>query len=57
VKRGLRDGDLPRLSGVSKEAISMAMGFLQARGYALVEPETLPHYPMILHRGAYPDGS
>ena len=20
-------------------------------------PETLPHYPMILHRGGYPDGS
>jgi DNA-binding MarR family transcriptional regulator len=20
-------------------------------------PETLPHYPMVLHRGAYPDGS
>jgi DNA-binding MarR family transcriptional regulator len=21
------------------------------------EPETLPHYPMVLHRGGYPDGS
>jgi hypothetical protein len=21
------------------------------------QPETLPHYPMLLHRGAYPDGS
>ena len=20
-------------------------------------PETLPHYPMVLHRGGYPDGS
>jgi hypothetical protein len=21
------------------------------------KPETLPHYPMVLHRGGYPDGS
>jgi hypothetical protein len=21
------------------------------------QPETLPHYPMVLHRGGYPDGS
>jgi DNA-binding MarR family transcriptional regulator len=141
--------DLPRLSGVSKEAIKMALGFLEKRGYIVVEsqpasgqskpnrvkaagtkmvrlttkgvearddyrlrldriekqwcsrfgeeaignlrqslepmvgdgmaqasplfqglepypegwrasvpkPETLPHYPMVLHRGGYPDGS
>jgi DNA-binding MarR family transcriptional regulator len=24
---------------------------------AVKQPETLPHYPMVLHRGAYPDGS
>ncbi len=24
---------------------------------AIPEPETLPHYPMVLHRGGYPDGS
>jgi DNA-binding MarR family transcriptional regulator len=24
---------------------------------AVREPETLPHYPMVLHRGGYPDGS
>jgi hypothetical protein len=23
----------------------------------VIEPETLPHYPMVLHRGGYPDGS
>jgi DNA-binding MarR family transcriptional regulator len=130
--------DLPRLAGVSKEAISMAVGFLRKGGYVTVEPdptatrgklvaltprgqeaqdayreltnlieprwrarfgnlvdelrqplarlvgdatasgsplfgglepypdgwrasvgrpETLPHYPMVLHRGGYPDGS
>jgi DNA-binding MarR family transcriptional regulator len=130
---GVRVRDLPLLSGVSKEAISMAMGFLQKRGMAIVEtdtaasrtkiarltakgrvaqaayrhllgiiearwqdrfgedairtlseslerltgeplfpgsesypdgwraaiakPRTLPHYPMVLHRGGFPDGS
>jgi DNA-binding MarR family transcriptional regulator len=131
--------DLPRLAGVSKEAIAMATSFLEKHGYAKVEveaagsrmkvltlsakgraahkvyaklvweieecwrvrfggdvieglrdllevlvgrgsslqspllaglhpypdcwrasipaPETLPHYPMILHRGGFPDGS
>jgi DNA-binding MarR family transcriptional regulator len=131
--------DLPRLSGLSKEAIHMATGYLKARGYAAIEsdrsasrgkvmeltpkgriaqatyrrllheieerwhtrfgaaairnvrqsleaffsegahpqqllfkgmephpggwrasasrPDTLPHYPMVLHRGGYPDGS
>jgi len=124
--------DLPVLTGVSKEAISMAMGYLQKRGLAVVaaepdkgpakisglttegleakdayqrllrtieerwcnrfgkdkiaalrnalerlagnlfqglepypdgwrasvrRPETLPHFPMVLHRGGYPDGS
>jgi DNA-binding MarR family transcriptional regulator len=129
--------DLPRLTGVSKEAISMAMGAIVKRGLAVLEPnphastgraarltarglasreaharvlrkveeehasrygadvavalrrsletiggdshgsrllqgippfpegwrasvrraETLPHFPMVLHRGGYPDGS
>jgi DNA-binding MarR family transcriptional regulator len=129
--------DLPRLAGVSKEAISMALGFVVKRGLADLEPnpngkpgnearlttqglieqelhgrllrnveeqwdtqfgaavtgalrgsleslggsargsgwwqgmppfpagwrakvprpETLPHFPMVLHRGGYPDGS
>jgi DNA-binding MarR family transcriptional regulator len=131
--------DLPRRSGVSKEAIAMAVGFLQAKKYAAVDadparargkaikltangleaqethgrlceeieqrwqrefgwetidhlrqsllkilsatdgdellllrgmepypegwrakiprPATLPHYPVVLHRGGYPDGS
>jgi hypothetical protein len=131
--------DLPRLSGVSKEGLAMALGFLVKRGFAVVQPEspgsrmkrirlksegvsaqsqygrlalnierrwserygtmpieglrgvlermagdgtrkrsplfaglepyaegwraalrgpeTLPHYPMVLHRGGYPDGS
>ena len=137
--KGVRVRDLPLLGGVSKEAISMAMGFLQKRGFAVVgpdpagsrakiarltekgraaqnacrqrlarveerwqarygadamgklreslellagdgtaehsplfrglapypdnwrasvrQPRTLPHYPMVLHRGGYPDGS
>lgn len=136
---GTRVRDLPELSGVSKEALAMALSFLMKRGYATVQPEvpgskvkclrltakgifaqdayakvaasmerrweerfekaavenlrrcleslaadgtagrsplfaglepcaecwrsnlpkpaTLPHYPMILHRGGYPDGS
>jgi hypothetical protein len=136
---GTRVRELPRLSGVSKEAIAMAMSFLEKRRYAEVKPEcagskvkvlmltpggqitrdvyrewvvaiekgwqarfgervvralrealenlgagataeksrlfeglkpyadgwraavrapeTLPHYPMVLHRGGYPDGS
>jgi DNA-binding MarR family transcriptional regulator len=136
---GVRVRDLPRISGVSKEAIAMAVGFLERGGYAAVEPdptasrvkvvrltpkgratgdadrrllddvekrwrarfgdgaitalraalerlvgeptaalsplfrgleapaggwrasvrrpETLPHHPMVLHRGGYPDGS
>ena len=117
--------DLPRLSGVSKEAISMALGFLGKRGLVVTEtlgrtklarltpkgreaqnaylhrvatietqwesrhgqlkgalepfagkalfeglephpgnwrasvpkPETLPYFPMVLHRGGFPDGS
>jgi DNA-binding MarR family transcriptional regulator len=128
--------DLPRLSGVSKEAIAMALSFLEKRRYALVKtastsrskildltpkgratreaysrrvrsieeswndrfgvdalrrlrssletlmgtedpspllrgiepypdgwraalprPERLPHFPMILHRGGFPDGT
>jgi DNA-binding MarR family transcriptional regulator len=136
---GARVRDLPRLGGVSKEAIAMALGVLTKRGYAAVmpesagskvkavvltgkgqlarkiygelltaiegrwssrfgedtvqalrealeslgagapaassrlflglkpyadnwrtavkKPEVLPHYPMVLHRGGYPDGS
>jgi DNA-binding MarR family transcriptional regulator len=133
----VRVRDLPRLAGVSKEGIAMAVGYLAKRGYARIEresgkvkvlaltakglrardayfrlapeiekrwrsrfgekqvrrlresleplvgdgtaqasplfgglepypegwrgavrrPETLPHYPMVLHRGGYPDGS
>jgi methyltransferase (TIGR00027 family) len=126
---GIRLRDLPQLSGISKEAISMAMGVLETRklavtvpdpsggrgkvarltargttaqddyhthladserrwtarldaaavgvimevlgGLALAAPEpypdgwrasvrrlaVLPHYPAVLHRGGYPDGS
>ena len=138
-ENGVRVRDLPLLSGVSKEAIATALGFLQKRGVAVVEedpdakrvkivrltrkgldaqgayrkllaaieqrwqalfgeetigglrhclarlvgggtaassplfrglepypdgwrakvprPKTLPDYPMVLHRGGYPDGS
>jgi DNA-binding MarR family transcriptional regulator len=136
---GVRRRDLPRLSSISREAVSMSLSFLEKRGYVTVEPdprggrtalvrltqtgreaqatyhrlaaeieerwcvrfgndviddlrrslerlvgepgaassrlftglrpyrdgwrahhpmpETLPHYPMVLHRGGYPDGS
>lgn len=136
-ENGVALSDLPRLSGVSKEAIAMSSNFLKAKGYAseskspssrtktikltaqgrharesyfslvasieknweqhfgadtiralhaslerlvgpphapspllqglepypkcwrssLSRPATLPHYPMILHRGGFPDGS
>jgi DNA-binding MarR family transcriptional regulator len=138
-EQGVQVRDLPLLSGVSKEAISMAMGILQERHLAVIEPDpngsrfnvirltskgreaqdtyrqlldvieerwqarfgadtirnlrealerlvgeataqssplfeglepypdgwrasvrkpaTLPHYPMVLHRGGFPDGS
>jgi DNA-binding MarR family transcriptional regulator len=138
-EKGVRVRDLPRLTGVSKEAISMSVGFLQRGRYLVVErdptdsrtqvarltatglqaqdayrqlpgvieerwqarfgkddirtlreslerlvssptaqlsplfkglepypdgwrasvrkPDTLPHYPMVLHRGGFPDGS
>ena len=137
--KGVPVRDLPRLSGVSKEAIKTSIGFLEKRGYVAVKPDpsakgsklvcltpkgqasqetyrqrlgdieeswqgrfgkdnirnlreslerliggptaqqsplfrglepypdgwrasvprpdTLPHYPMVLHRGGYPDGS
>jgi hypothetical protein len=116
---GVRVRDLPRLAGVSKESVAMALGFLAQRAFIvksgnvvlptakgreartayveslrkieeqfnagktlqlrkslealapietpephpdgwrgkLPKPETLPHYPMILHRGGFPDGS
>jgi DNA-binding MarR family transcriptional regulator len=38
-EKGVRVRDLPQLGGVSKEAISMALGFLQKRGFATVEPD------------------
>jgi DNA-binding MarR family transcriptional regulator len=37
---GARLRDLPRLSGVSKEAIAMAVGRLEQRGFAVIEPES-----------------
>jgi DNA-binding MarR family transcriptional regulator len=39
-EQGVRVRDLPQLSGVSKEAISMAMGILGKKGLAVVETET-----------------
>ncbi len=132
TKQGVRVRDLPRLSGVSKEAMAMALGYLQKRELIVIGPDpegsrnkivaltsagidaqtayrrslaaiekrwearfgldtihnlresiegiagklflglepypggwrasvpkpgTLPHYPMVLHRGGYPDGS
>ncbi|HEY3939086.1 MAG TPA: hypothetical protein VGL97_16765 [Bryobacteraceae bacterium] len=122
---GVRLRDLPHLTGVSKEAIAMALGILRKNGFAALDgrpkmvdltplgreaqkayvwqlgvleerwrkrfgshailalrnslerlvpfsgwepypdgwrasapkPATLPHYPMVLHRGGFPDGS
>lgn len=68
--------DLPQLTGVSKESISMALnaGVIRdvLRPLPLMAgtapypdgwrakappPVTLPRFPMVLHRGGYPDGS
>ncbi len=38
-EKGVRVRDLPLLTGVSKEAISMALGFLQKRHAVTVEPD------------------
>ena len=37
---GVEVSDLPRLSGVSKEAIAMALSFLGKRGYAVIQPKS-----------------
>jgi DNA-binding MarR family transcriptional regulator len=39
-EEGPRVRDLPRLAGVSKEGIAMALSFLEKRGYAAVKPES-----------------
>ncbi len=36
---GVRVRDLPRSTGVSKEAISVMVGFLDRRGHVVVEPD------------------
>jgi DNA-binding MarR family transcriptional regulator len=36
---GVRIRDLPRLAGVSKEAIEVSVGFLEKRRYVVVEPD------------------
>lgn len=38
---GARVRDLPRLSGVSKEAIAMSLGRLEERGLAVAQPESV----------------
>ena len=38
-EKGVRIRDLPVLTGVSKEAVSMAMGFLQKGGFAAAGPD------------------
>jgi DNA-binding MarR family transcriptional regulator len=38
-EEGVRLRDIPRLAGVSKEAVSMSAGFLEKRGDAAVQPD------------------
>ena len=58
--RNLRES-LERLAGEPTDAVSPL--FLGLEPYpdgwraTVRKPETLPHYPMVLHRGGYPDGS
>jgi DNA-binding MarR family transcriptional regulator len=46
-EKGVRTRDLPTLSGVSKESISMAMGILQKMELALVETDTASRTKMV----------
>jgi DNA-binding MarR family transcriptional regulator len=43
TEHGVRVRDLPRLTGVSKEANAMSVGFLARHGCALVEPDSTAH--------------
>ncbi|MGO9340489.1 MAG: hypothetical protein ACLPY1_23700 [Terracidiphilus sp.] len=38
--KGVRIKDLPRMAGVSKEAIAIAVSYLEKRGYAVLAPES-----------------
>jgi DNA-binding MarR family transcriptional regulator len=40
TQEGVEVSDLPRLSGVSKEAIAMSLSFLGKRGYAVIQPKS-----------------
>jgi DNA-binding MarR family transcriptional regulator len=37
---GVKVSDLPRMAGVSKEAIAMSLSFLSKRGYAVIQPRS-----------------
>ena len=39
-EEGVEVSDLPRLSGVSKEAIAMSLSFLGKRGYGVIQPKS-----------------
>jgi DNA-binding MarR family transcriptional regulator len=39
-QEGVEVSDLPRLSGVSKEAIAISLSFLGKRGYAVIQPKS-----------------
>jgi DNA-binding MarR family transcriptional regulator len=38
--KGVRIADLPRLSGISKEGVAFATGWLERNGYAALEPDS-----------------
>jgi hypothetical protein len=55
----LRSG-LERLAGPGGPASRLFSGLDPAQGNWRADvrpPQTLPHFPMVLHRGGYPDGS
>jgi DNA-binding MarR family transcriptional regulator len=67
-EKGVRVRDLPLLTGVSKEAIRMALGFLEKKRMAIVGSDRAASRPKVilltpqgrkaqLHRGGFPDGS
>ena len=56
---GLLDPDDPRLVGEAPDSPTVGGSGAISRQLAATvrKPDTLPHYPMVLHRGGYPDGS
>jgi DNA-binding MarR family transcriptional regulator len=56
---GALRGPLESLAGDARGSLLLAALWPYPEGWraSVPKPETLPHFPMVLHRGGYPDGS